>query len=61
MGGNILTYIRLKYPEIANSKVIEYGQYDNLNLYWRFDNGKTITESPLSLIDDVLGLIFKKK
>jgi hypothetical protein len=61
MEGNILTYVRLKYPEISDSKVIEYGQYENLNLYWRFDNGKTITESPLSLIDDIFGLILKKE
>lgn len=60
MEGNILNYIRLKYPDIADSKVIECGQYENLNLHWKFDNGKTITESPLSLINDVLGLILKK-
>lgn len=57
MEGNILKYIRLKYPKVADSKVIEYGQYENLNFYWKFDNGITITESPLSLIDDILGLI----
>jgi hypothetical protein len=61
MEGNILTYIRLKYPEIAESWVVESGRYENLTMYWKFDNGKTINESPISLIDDILGLIFKKK
>jgi hypothetical protein len=61
MEGNILTYVRLKYPEIADSKVIEIEQYENLTLSWKFDNGITIRESPLSLIDDILGLILKKK
>ena len=61
MEGNVLIWIRSKYPEIADSKLIEYGQFENLNLYWEFDNGIRISESPLSLIDDMLGLIFKIK
>jgi hypothetical protein len=61
MEGNILVYVRLKYPEIADSKLIEYGQFENLNLYWEFDNGIRINESLSSLIDDMLGLILKIK
>ena len=61
MEGNILVYVRSKYPEIANSKLIECGQFENLNLYWEFDNGIRINESLSSLIDDMLGLILKIK
>ena len=61
MEGNILVWIRSKYPEIADSKLIEYGRSENLNLYWEFDNGVRICTNPLSLIDDVLGLILKGK
>jgi hypothetical protein len=39
MEGNVLIWIRSKYPEIANSKLIECGQFENLTLYWNFDNG----------------------
>ena len=39
MEGNVLIWIRSKYPDIANSKLIECGQFENLTLYWNFDNG----------------------
>ncbi len=61
MEGNILTYVRLKYPEIEDSKFIECDQFENLTLQWKFDNGVIITESPLSLIDDMLGLMLRRK
>ena len=61
MEGNILSYIKIKYPEIGDSKLVESGQFENLTLYWKFDNGVHIQESPLSLINDLLGLILKIK
>ena len=61
MEGNILIYVKSKYPEIGDGKLIECGQFENLTLYWKFDNGVEVQESPLSLIDDLLGLILKIK
>ena len=61
MEGNILIYVKSKYPEIGDAKLIECGQFENLTLYWKFDNGVEVQESPLSLIDDLLGLILKIK
>jgi len=60
MEENILEYIKSKYTEIGNAKLIEYGSFENLTLYWKFDNGVEVRESPLSLINDILGLIQEK-
>ncbi len=60
MEGNILIYVKSKYPEIGDAKLIECGQFENLTLYWNFDNGVKVQENPLSLIDGLLGLILTK-